>query len=134
VGLKLRLGRNGDCSRRLKHRPSNTQLLCQIGGQPFYAGRPFAGHDNNGFVADSKVSEICAHDSIAYTSFSPGGRIIGSVKSYLRNIANGSWHSGEPDKCARAGTVVLGGRRWTYPFFVSDRRSARRNLRCRLSS
>ena len=29
------------------------------------------------------------------------------MKSYLRSITNGSWRSGEPDECARAGTCAI---------------------------
>ena len=102
MGLHLGLWRNRDCSRRLKHRPGYRQFLCQIGGQPFYAGRAFTGHETNSFVTDSQVSEVCAHDSIALTSFSPGGRIKSSVKSYVWSITDRSWPSGKPDECASA--------------------------------
>src|SRR5262249_6723227 len=107
AGLQLRLWRNGNCSRRLKHRPGDPMLLCPIGGQPFYGRRAFAGHENNGFVTHAKGSEICADDSIAGASFSPSGRVIDSVKTYLGSITNGSWHSGEPNECARAGTRAI---------------------------
>jgi hypothetical protein len=105
--LQLGLWRNGNRSRRLEHRPNDPKFLCQIGGQPFYARRALAGHENNGFVADSKVSEIRADDGIAGTSFSPSVRIKDSVKSYLWSVPNGSWHPGEPDECARAGTRAI---------------------------
>jgi hypothetical protein len=101
------LRRNGNCSRRLKDRPSDPKFLCQIGGQPFDARRALAGHENNGFVTDSKVSEICADDGIAGTSFSPSGRIKDGVKSYLWSITNRSWYPGEPDERARAGTRTI---------------------------
>src|SRR5262245_17793321 len=103
-------------------------MRCQIGGQPFYARRAFLGHEHNGFVTESKVSEICADDSIAGTSLSPRFRIISSVKSYQESISNGSWHSGEPDECACAGTGAIprdegGHTSFAYP--VADLQSGR---------
>jgi hypothetical protein len=61
----------------------------------------------NGLVTESKVSEVCAHDSIAGTTFSPSVLIIGGVKSYLWSMTNGSQRSGDPNECTRAGTRAI---------------------------
>src|SRR5262249_3438576 len=106
---QLRLWRNGVCSRRLKHRPSDPEFLCPVWGQPFYGRRPCAGHENDGVVTQSKVSEIRADDSIAGTSCLPSLRIKGSVKTYQGIITDVSWPPGKPNQCARAGTRAIAG-------------------------
>jgi hypothetical protein len=45
------------------------------------------------------------------------------VKSYLGSITNGSWHSGEPDECARAGTRAITrdeGRHTSFAYPIAD--------------
>src|SRR5262249_25788187 len=108
AGLQLlRLRRNGACSRRLKDRPSDPQFLCPIGGQPFHARRPCTGHESDGVVTDSKVSEICAQYSIALASFSPSSQVIHSVKAYQGIVTNVSRPSGKPNQRARTGTPAI---------------------------
>jgi len=48
-----------------------------------------------------------ADDSIAGANFSPSGRVMDNVKTYLGSITNGSWPSGEPNECACAGTGAI---------------------------
>jgi hypothetical protein len=67
------------------------------------------GHEVNGLVTKSEITEVCAHDSIAGTALSPSALIPGSVKSYLWSVPNGSWKSGGPNQCARAGTRAITG-------------------------
>jgi len=85
------------------------RLPVPIGGQPFDACRPCAGHESDGVVTESKVSEICADDSIGDTSFSPSLRIKDSVKTYQGIITDVSWPSGNPNQCARADTPAIAG-------------------------